>query len=107
MTTLLSWKRTRDEVGVPPVLFVYFTVKVKVVVGVPLVGEALPSVRDTVPHVAESPSTGPANRSRDALNRTVDATAPTKTDRCVVGTGSSSISPLCEFEHGQIDEHCQ
>ena len=81
LTTLLSWKRTRDEVGVPPVLFVYFTVKVKVVVGVPLVVEVLPSVRDTVPHVAESPSTGPANRSRDALNRTVDATAPTKTDR--------------------------
>ncbi len=31
--------------GVPPVLFVYFTVKLKVVVGVPLLGEPLPSDR--------------------------------------------------------------
>ena len=67
--------------GVPPVLFVYFTVKLKVVVGVPLLGEPLPSDRVTVPHVADSPRTGPTNRASDALRRTVNATAPTKTDR--------------------------
>lgn len=82
---LPSWNRTRADEGVPPVLFVYVTWKVNVVVGVPLVGETLPSVRVTVPHVAESPRTGPTKRARDAPSRTVNASAPVKTDRmCLV-----------------------
>lgn len=70
-----SWNCTLARDGNPPLLFVYVTVKVKVVVGVPPPGETPPAVRLTGPHVAESASVGAADRSANAPKHAASANA--------------------------------
>ena len=75
VTCVRSWNCTRAREGMPPVLFVYVTVKVNVVVGVPLPGEIPPAVRLTAPHVAESASVGVADSNSDAPKHIANASA--------------------------------
>jgi hypothetical protein len=79
-----SAKRTRAREGVPPKAFLYVTVNLKVVAGVPPAGEIVPLVRDTLPHVAESPRTGATNTNRDAATQTVSARAPPSLTRVLL-----------------------
>ena len=75
VTCVRSWNCTRAREGMAPVLFVYVTVKVNVVVGVPLPGETPPAVRLTAPHVAETARVGVADRSADAPKHIANASA--------------------------------
>jgi hypothetical protein len=75
VTCVRSWNWTRARDGKPPLLFVYVTVKVNVVVRVPLPGETPPAVRLTGPHVAETARVGVADRSADAPRHIANASA--------------------------------
>jgi hypothetical protein len=73
-----SPKRTSARVGVPPNLFLYVTVNLKDVVGVPAVGETAGSTKVTLPSGQEmvTPRTGATNTNRDAATQRVSASAP-------------------------------
>jgi hypothetical protein len=73
---LRSWNTTRARDGVPPLLFLYVTVKSNMVAGVPLEGDTAPLDRVTTPQVAESAKTGPAKKERDATSQAASANAP-------------------------------
>ena len=82
---LPSPKRTRADMGVRPAVFVYVTVNVNVVVGVPLPGATPPLVNVVRPHVAVSPRTGVTSRNEDAPNHAASANAP----------ASLTLAPRC------------
>ena len=71
-----SPKSTRARDGVPPKAFLYVTLNVNVVVGVPPAGEIVPLVSETLPHDAESPRTDAVNTKKDPATQMVSASAP-------------------------------
>jgi hypothetical protein len=71
----LPWTRTRTQVGAVPVVSETVTAKVKVVLGVPVPGETVPSSMVSVPQVRAR--TGDAKPVRDAVNQPASAIAPT------------------------------
>ena len=71
----LPWTRTRTQVGAIPVVSETVTANVKIVLGVPLPGETVPSSIVSVPHVLAR--AGDANPVRDAVSQPARATAPT------------------------------